>query len=141
MLILHYTRLENLARDKHSSLLRISVNYGCNKFYSTGPSWGHCYKTFYVCNLRIFILSSSICENRLEKLVMNKHSTLLQKLVNYGQNSFITLSPVQVYPNFLAYFLLSFLRKFWQQCCLIYTEITALKVVFLCILNFSLRFL
>jgi hypothetical protein len=34
-----------LARDKHSSLLRKSVNYDRKKFYSTGP-WGFCYKTF-----------------------------------------------------------------------------------------------
>jgi hypothetical protein len=34
----HYTRLENLARDKRSSLLRKSVNYGRKKFFSTGPS-------------------------------------------------------------------------------------------------------
>ncbi len=32
----HYTRLERLARDKHSSLLRKSVTYGRKKFYSTG---------------------------------------------------------------------------------------------------------
>ncbi len=34
----HQTRLERLARDKHSGLLRKSVNYGRNKFYDTG-SW------------------------------------------------------------------------------------------------------
>ncbi len=33
----HLTRLEKLAMDKHSSLLQKSVNYGGNKFYSTGP--------------------------------------------------------------------------------------------------------
>jgi hypothetical protein len=33
----HWTRQERLARDKHSSLLRKSVNYGRNKFYDTGP--------------------------------------------------------------------------------------------------------
>ncbi len=33
----HWTRLEKLARDKHSSLLRKYLNYGRNKFYSTGP--------------------------------------------------------------------------------------------------------
>ncbi len=33
----HYTRLERLARDKHSSLLRKSVNYCRNKFCDTGP--------------------------------------------------------------------------------------------------------
>jgi hypothetical protein len=33
----HKTRLERHARDKHSSLLRKSVNYGHEKFYSIGP--------------------------------------------------------------------------------------------------------
>jgi hypothetical protein len=33
----HWTRLEKLARDKHSSFLRISVNYCHNKFYSAAP--------------------------------------------------------------------------------------------------------
>ena len=30
---------------------------------------------------------------RLERLVMDKHSSLLRKLVNYGEKSFITLAP------------------------------------------------
>jgi hypothetical protein len=29
--------LERLARDKHSSILRKSVNYGCKKLYRIGP--------------------------------------------------------------------------------------------------------
>ncbi len=33
----HWTGLEKLARDKHSSLLGKSVNYGRNEFYRTGP--------------------------------------------------------------------------------------------------------
>jgi hypothetical protein len=33
----HLTRLERLAGDKYSSLIWISVNYGCNEFYDTGP--------------------------------------------------------------------------------------------------------
>ncbi len=33
----HQNRLESFARDKHSSLLRKSVNYGCKMFCSTGP--------------------------------------------------------------------------------------------------------
>ncbi len=31
------TRLERLATDKHSSLLRKFVNYGCKKFYRISP--------------------------------------------------------------------------------------------------------
>jgi hypothetical protein len=36
--LLHYpqTRLERLARDKHTSLLRTFVNYGRKKFYNIG---------------------------------------------------------------------------------------------------------
>ncbi len=41
----HKTKLERLARDKHSRLLRNSVNYDSKKFYSTGP-WGLYYKKF-----------------------------------------------------------------------------------------------
>ncbi len=33
----HWTRLERLARDKHSSLLQKFVNYGQKKFYNIGP--------------------------------------------------------------------------------------------------------
>jgi len=29
--------MKRLTRDKHSSLLRIFVNYGCDKFYNVGP--------------------------------------------------------------------------------------------------------
>ncbi len=33
----HYTRLEILGRNKHSSLLWALVNYGCKKYYDFGP--------------------------------------------------------------------------------------------------------
>ena len=33
----HLTRLEKLARDKRSSLLRTFVNYGHKKLYNVGP--------------------------------------------------------------------------------------------------------
>jgi hypothetical protein len=48
--------MESLAKDKHSSLLRKSVNYGRKKFHNIGP-WTHCCETFYVCNLRMFVIS------------------------------------------------------------------------------------
>jgi hypothetical protein len=38
--------LERRARDKHSSLLRKSVNYGRTKFYNIGPR-PQCYITFF----------------------------------------------------------------------------------------------
>jgi hypothetical protein len=51
------------------------------------------YKTFYVRNARNFVLSWIVCENRLERLVKDKHSSLLQVFEKYGQKSFITLGP------------------------------------------------
>jgi hypothetical protein len=39
--------------DKHSSLLRKSVNYDRKKFYSTDPR-GQCFKSFYSGNSRPF---------------------------------------------------------------------------------------
>ncbi len=54
-------------------------------------TWGRCYKTFLSV---IFVLSKSVCQNRLEKLVArDKHSSLVRKYVNYRQKSFITLAP------------------------------------------------
>ncbi len=50
-------------------------------------------KNFFVRDLRIFVLSYSVRQTRLEKLTNNKHSSLLQKPVIYGQISFITLGP------------------------------------------------
>jgi hypothetical protein len=45
--------------------------------------WGNVIKHF-VCNLRIFVLCFGICKNILEKLVRDKHTSLLQTLVTYG---------------------------------------------------------
>ncbi len=43
-----------------------------------------------------WVRSSLICKHqtRLERLARDKHSSLLQKSVNYGQKSLITLAPV-----------------------------------------------
>ncbi len=61
-------------------------------FYNI-DSRGQCYKTFLVCDLHIFVLSSTVCRTRLEKLTSDKHSILLRIFVNYRQKSFITLTP------------------------------------------------
>jgi hypothetical protein len=50
------TRLERLVTYKHSSLLRIFINYGRKEFYKIEP-WAQCYKTSFVRNLRNFIIS------------------------------------------------------------------------------------
>ncbi len=54
---------------------------------------GQFYKTFFVRDLHIFLLSQSVCQTRPQKLTNDKHSSLLWKPVIYGQKSFITLGP------------------------------------------------
>ncbi len=46
-----------------------------------------------VCDLRIFIRSFSVCKTKLEKYVKAKHSSFLQKLVNYEQKKFYNIGP------------------------------------------------
>ncbi len=107
----HQTRLERLARDKHSSLLRTFVNYGRKSFIILGPR--NAMKSF-VRNLQIFVISQSVCpwqalpaqfvgksrtptlecrtqagsmltckhQTRLERLARDKHSSLLRQFVN-----------------------------------------------------------
>ena len=65
----HQTRLKRLPRDKHSSLLGKSVNYGRNKFYDTGPCCliDPCYfgletnpgSLYFICFLALFPPSSA----------------------------------------------------------------------------------
>ncbi len=57
-------------------------------------AWGQCYKTFFVRDLRIFVISESVCPWQAFSIQSNKHSSLLLKLVNCGQKSLITLDNV-----------------------------------------------
>ncbi len=52
-----------------------------------------CYKTVFVCSLQIVVLSQSVFQTKLKKLARDKRSSLLRKLVNYGQKCFKTLAP------------------------------------------------
>ncbi len=65
----HSTRLERIAIDKHSSLLRKSVNYGRKKFYSTGPCifqliFGY-FLSLYHCSPILNQASSFFCQRRI----------------------------------------------------------------------------
>ncbi len=54
----HQSRLKILTRDKHSSLLRISVNY--RQFFIILDLGANVVKLFFVCNLLIFVISQSV---------------------------------------------------------------------------------
>ncbi len=57
------------------------------------PARGQCYKTFFVRDLPIFILSQSVCYTQLEKFTKDKHSSLLLKSVIYVQKKFYNIGP------------------------------------------------
>jgi hypothetical protein len=54
--LLHWTRLERIARDKHFSSLQTLVIYYRKEFY-TIKTWNQYLKNFYGRNLRMFIIS------------------------------------------------------------------------------------
>jgi hypothetical protein len=56
-------------------------------------TWAQCYKTFFVCDLQIFVVSWCVSPLQAFPAYSNKYSSLAQKFVNYGQKSSITLAP------------------------------------------------
>jgi hypothetical protein len=67
-------KLENLTKDKHSSLLRIFANYKQKSsiILPLGPN---------VVNL--YLYKASVCLTGLENLAKDKHSSLLRMFANY----------------------------------------------------------
>jgi len=61
--------------------------------YRHYPPRPQCYKTFYVRNLRNFVISYSVCTWQAFPAYSNRHSSLVQKLVNYGQKKFYNIDP------------------------------------------------
>jgi hypothetical protein len=69
VLVLHYTRLEKVVRDKQSSLLIPFVSYGESKALRIRPK-------------NVLVLHYT----RLERVVRDKQSSLLDPFVTYGEN-------------------------------------------------------
>ncbi len=56
-------------------------------------SWANAIKLFTSPSIETFEISQSVCPWQVFQIQSNKHSSLLRKLVNYLQKSFITLGP------------------------------------------------
>ncbi len=78
---------------KHFVQLAFNLSNGVT---DTFESRAQCYKTFYIRNLRTFVLSQSVCQAELEKFVMDKKPSLLRKCVNYGQKMFYNIGPCTI---------------------------------------------
>ncbi len=70
-----------------------NTKYAESSIYKTLGAWGQCYKTFSVCDFRIFVLCESVCLTRPEKLSNDNHSSLLWKSLIYVKKSFKTFGP------------------------------------------------
>jgi hypothetical protein len=75
------TRLEKLARDKHSSVLPKFVNYGRKKFYNIGPRP----EEFWICNCVTYPVLEGMPNNILisQRPVETLHCVLVQMLQNF----------------------------------------------------------
>ncbi len=86
-------KVENSAQTiSRFSLVRFCAPmhaWSCSFSFSPGPD----VIKLFVRYLRIFVLSQSVCQTRLENIARNKHSSLLRKLVKYRQKSIITFGP------------------------------------------------
>ncbi len=62
-----------------------------------------CYKTFYIRDLQIFILSSNVFWTMLEKLARDKRSGFIWKFIIYIRKKLYNLGPwAQCYKTFLS---------------------------------------
>jgi hypothetical protein len=93
----------SLMKNTEAKALTVSMSSSPKMSVVDSPLLGQCYKTFSVCDLQIFILSDSVSLTKLEKLTYDKHSSLLQNSVIYGQKSFITLVPGQNRSQFASH--------------------------------------
>ncbi len=98
------TRLEKLARDKHSSLLGPFIGYEENELLWVRPQ--DLFITLhFITNLYMGPITS------LEKLSRDKHSNLLEPFIGYEENEVLWIQPQVPY---LQHFML-FLTYEWVQ--------------------------
>ncbi len=82
---------------KQGAYLRVEHLNSCFTRVGSGFSHKHqtsaqCCKSIFARNLRIFVVSQSVCKTRLTMLASDKHSSILREFVNYRQKSSITLT-------------------------------------------------
>jgi hypothetical protein len=81
--VLHNTRLEILAKDKHSSLLEPFVSYKENENMDPGVILTTLH---FLYNLQIGPKARVLHYTKLEILARDKHSSLLEPFISYAKN-------------------------------------------------------
>ncbi len=80
-------------------------------FCKIGPR-AQCCKTFYSRNLRIFVISYSVCPQQAFPVKSNKHSSLMRKSVKHGPKMFCKIGPrAQCHKTFYGHYLLVFVIR------------------------------
>ncbi len=82
---------------KNGADLYCKTFYGRNKILTAVSQYvtarGQCYKTSVVRNLRIFVISQSLCPCQCFTAQSYKHFSLVRKLVSYAQKKFYNVRP------------------------------------------------
>ncbi len=91
---LYYSRLERLAKDKHSSLLGSFVSYNEIEELWIRPLW-HCLQHFiFFIAYKYTQQAKALHYSKLERLTKDKHSGLLGVFVSYKENEVSWIRPL-----------------------------------------------
>ncbi len=88
----HFKNIGNICcvDMKRSGLQNRVSKFTPKKFFEIDTR-GQCYKTLFVRDSRIFVISYSVCETMLEKFARDKYSSLLRKSVNQSRKKFYNI--------------------------------------------------
>jgi hypothetical protein len=92
-IVLHYIRLEQLARDKHSGLLGPLVTYKVIKVLRIRPQSPYSQHFIFSISYKLAQLAIVLHYIRLEQLARDKHTGLLGPLVTYKENKVLQIRP------------------------------------------------
>ncbi len=90
-IMLHYTRLKRLVRDKHSSLLGPFITYEENKFLQIRTQGQFSEHFFFSVSYKWAQKTTVLHYTRLKRLVRDKHSSLLGPFITYEENKFLQI--------------------------------------------------
>ena len=92
----HYIRLEGLAMDKHSCSLEPVLSYEENKGLWIRPLV-LCSQTFFFVTYKWVKYAGVLNHGTVEKLTMDKHSSLLDPSLSYEENKGFWIRPLVLY--------------------------------------------
>jgi hypothetical protein len=113
-MVLHYTKLHRLARNKHTSLLGLFVSYKENELLWGGSLGLYCSYLMKVPNKMVSHYT------KLQMLASNKHTSLLGLFISYKENEVLWIFSLGVYSQ---YFIFYITQEYSNEILLQYTKL------------------